>query len=67
MIIDLLLKKNPNERSSAKATLMQLKAHPAFGKIVQSLHENFCPVDDVCSMRVPNNVRQGLRKLITQS
>jgi serine/threonine protein kinase len=67
LIIDLLLKKNPNERSSAKATLMQLKAHPAFGKIVQSLHENFCPVDDVCSMRVPNNVRQGLRKLITQS
>jgi serine/threonine protein kinase len=65
MSIDLLLKKNPNERSSAKATLMQLKAHPVFGKIVESLHENFCPVDDVCNMRVPDDVRQGLRKLIT--
>jgi serine/threonine protein kinase len=65
LIIELLLKKNPDERSSAKATLMQLKSHPVFGKIVQSLQENFCPVDDVCSMRVPDDVRQGLRKSVT--
>lgn len=65
MIIELLLKKNPNERSTAKATLMQLKAHPTFGKIVQTLSKNFGPVDDVCNMRVPDDVRQGLRKSIT--
>ena len=64
LIIELLLKKNPNDRSSAKATLLQLKAHPIFGKLVQSLHENFGPVDDVCKMRVPSEVRQGLRKYI---
>jgi serine/threonine protein kinase len=62
LIIELLLKKNPDERSSAKATLMQLKSHPVFGTILESLEENFCPVDDVCSMRVPDDVRQGLRK-----
>lgn len=62
LIIELLLKKNPNERASANATLLQLKAHPAFGNLVQALHENFGPVDDVCSMRVPNDVRQGLLK-----
>ncbi|CAF1319611.1 unnamed protein product [Rotaria sp. Silwood1] len=63
MIIELLLKKNPDDRSSATATLMQLKAHPVFGKIIESLHTNFCPVDDVCYMRVPDDVRQGLAKL----
>ncbi|CAF1281992.1 unnamed protein product [Rotaria sordida] len=63
MIIELLLKKNPDERSSATATLMQLKAHPTFGKIIESLHTNFCPVDDVCHMKVPNDVRQGLIKI----
>ncbi|CAF3513428.1 unnamed protein product [Rotaria sp. Silwood1] len=67
MIIELLLKKNPDDRSSAKDTLMQLKAHPVFGKIVESLDKNFCPVDDVCYMKVPNDVRQGLGKLIIKS
>ncbi|CAF1446405.1 unnamed protein product [Adineta steineri] len=63
MIIELLLKKNPDHRSTAKATLMQLKAHPVFGTIVKALHEKFCPVDDVCYMKVPDDVRQGLLKL----
>ncbi|CAF1247039.1 unnamed protein product [Rotaria sp. Silwood1] len=63
MIIELLLKKNPDDRSSAKDTLMQLKAHPVFGKIVESLDKNFCPVDDVCYTKVPNDVRQGLVQL----
>ncbi|CAF2537011.1 unnamed protein product [Rotaria sp. Silwood2] len=63
MIIELLLKKNPDKRSSAGDTIMQLKAHPVFGKIVESLHKNFCPVDDVCDMKVPDDVRQGLIKL----
>ncbi|CAF3412856.1 unnamed protein product [Rotaria sp. Silwood1] len=58
MIIELLLRKNPDERSSAKETLKQLKAHPVFGKIVESLHKSFCPVDDVCYMEVPDDVRQ---------
>ncbi|CAF2408812.1 unnamed protein product [Rotaria sp. Silwood2] len=65
MIIELLLKKNPDERSSAKETLKQLKAHPVFGKIVESLHRSFCPVDDVCHMEVPDDVREELGKLIT--
>ncbi|UJR08379.1 hypothetical protein I4U23_012650 [Adineta vaga] len=63
LIIELLLKKNPEERASAKATLLQLKAHPVFSKLFQALHENFGPIDDVCNVRVPNDVRQGLLKL----
>ncbi|CAF1086006.1 unnamed protein product [Adineta ricciae] len=62
-IIELLLKKNPEQRSSAKATLLQLQAHPVFGKLVEALRPNFGPVDDVCNMRVPNDVRQGLLRL----
>ncbi|CAF2066670.1 unnamed protein product [Rotaria magnacalcarata] len=63
MIIEFLLKKNPDERSSATETLIQLKAHPEFGKIIESLHQNFCPVYDVCNMTVPNDVREELIKL----
>ncbi|CAF1082097.1 unnamed protein product, partial [Rotaria sordida] len=63
MIIELLLRKNPDERSSAKETLKQLKAHPVFGKIVESLHKSFCPVDDVCYMEVPDDIRQELAQL----
>jgi serine/threonine protein kinase len=61
-IIELLLKKNPEERSSAKATYLQMKGHPTLGVIIKSLQENFCSVDDVCNMRVPDNVRQELGK-----
>jgi len=60
LIIELLLKKNPKERSSAKATLMQIKSHPVLGAIVQSIEQIFYPVDDVCHMRVPDHVRQEL-------
>jgi serine/threonine protein kinase len=60
LIIELLLKKNPKERSSAKATLMQIKSHPVLGTIVQSIEQIFYPVDDVCHMRVPDHVRQEL-------
>ncbi|CAF4694485.1 unnamed protein product [Rotaria sp. Silwood1] len=55
MIIELLLRKNPDERSSAKETLKQLKAHPVFGKIVESLHKSFCPVDDVFKLTQPDH------------
>jgi serine/threonine protein kinase len=61
-IIELLLKKNPEKRSSAKATLMQMKGHPALRNIIESLHEDFCPVDDVCHMRVSDDVRNELGK-----
>lgn len=64
MIIELLLMKNPDKRSSATETLMQLKDHPIFQNLVQSLNQSFCPVDDVCHMTVPDNVRQELRKCI---
>ncbi|CAF4758551.1 unnamed protein product [Rotaria sp. Silwood1] len=37
MIIELLLKKNPDDRSSAKDTLMQLKAHPVPNDVRQGL------------------------------
>lgn len=61
-IIELLLKKNPEERSSAKDTLKQMMAHPALQYIIRSLNENFCPVDDVCSMKVPSDIRKDLGK-----
>jgi serine/threonine protein kinase len=64
LIIELLLKKNPQERSSAKATLMQIKSHPVLGEIVQLIEESSYPVDDVCHMRVPDHVRQELGKNI---
>lgn len=67
MIIELLLKKNPDKRTTAKATLMQLKAHPVFGTIVEALDHNFCPVDDVCTMKVPDNVRQELSEFADDS
>ena len=60
LIIELLLKKNPAARSSALETLMQMKGHPALGVIIASLEESFCPVDDVCNMRVPESVRRDL-------
>jgi len=60
LIIELLLKKNPQERSSAKATLMQIKSHPVLGTIVQSIEQTFYPVDDVCHIRVPDHIRQQL-------
>lgn len=60
LIIGLLLKKDPEERSSAKETIMQLKSHPAFGAIVDTLQTTFCPVDDVCSVVVPDDVRRGI-------
>ena len=64
MIIELLLRKNPNDRSSATETLLQLKEHPEFRKTVKLLDKNVCPVDDVCHMIVADDVRQDLSKLI---
>lgn len=61
-IIELLLKKNPEERSSAKATLKQMKGHPVLRDLIDSLHESFSPVDDVCRMRVPDEVLNELGK-----
>ncbi|CAF1103268.1 unnamed protein product [Adineta steineri] len=62
-IIELLLKKNPDERSSAKATYLQMKGHPTLGPIIKSFQQHFCSVDDVCYMRIPDNVRDELAKL----
>lgn len=60
LIIELLLKKDPEERASAKETLLQLKAHPVLGVIVAALEETLHPVDDVCNMRVPDSLREEL-------
>ncbi|CAF3292979.1 unnamed protein product [Rotaria sp. Silwood2] len=46
-IIELLLKKNPEQRSSAEETLIKLKQHPLFGVIVETLEKKYYPVDDV--------------------
>ena len=62
LIIELLLKKNPRDRSSAKATYKQLRSHPALGTIVESLQQNFCAVDDVCNMTIPDSVQRELGK-----
>jgi serine/threonine protein kinase len=61
-IIELLLKKNPDKRASAKATLLQMKGHPTLQNIIESLHDNFCPVYDVCSMRISDDIRNDLGK-----
>ncbi|CAF4531641.1 unnamed protein product [Rotaria socialis] len=60
LIIELLLKKNPDERASAKATLKQMIAHPALCDIIKSLNDSLCLVDDTCRMKVPNDVRKEL-------
>ncbi|UJR11097.1 hypothetical protein I4U23_015279 [Adineta vaga] len=62
-IIELLLKKNPDERASAKSTYLQMKGHPSLGAIVKIFHENFCSVDDVCYLKVSDDVRHELSKL----
>ena len=66
-IIELLLKKNPEERSSAKETLLQMKSHPVLGVIVAALEEAFYPVDDVCAIKVPDTLKEeiGLNLLNT--
>ncbi|CAF3226031.1 unnamed protein product [Rotaria socialis] len=63
LIIELLLKKNPDERASAKATLKQMIAHPALCDIIKSLNDSLCLVDDTCRMKVPNDVRKEIAKL----
>lgn len=60
LIIELLLKKNPQERSTAKATLMQIKSHPHLADIIQSIENVFYPADDVCHMNVPQHIKQQL-------
>ena len=62
-IIELLLKKNPEERTSAKSTYLQMKGHPALKVIIQVFQDKFCSVDDVCHMRVTDEVRQALGKI----
>ena len=64
LIIELLLKKNPDERASAKETLLQLKAHPVLGSVVTQLEESFYPVDDVCKIKVPDTIREEMGKII---
>ncbi|CAF1614198.1 unnamed protein product, partial [Adineta ricciae] len=62
-IIELLLKKDPEERASAKSTYLQMKGHPSLSIIIKIFHENFCSVDNVCFMQVPIDLRQELSKL----
>ena len=59
-IIELLLKKNPDKRASAKDTLLQLKNHPDFGALVAQLEKTFYPVDDVCKIRIPDDFREQI-------
>ena len=60
LIIELLLKKNPRDRSSAKDTLMQIKSHPVLGDLLSTIQQTFYPVDDVCHINVPIQLKQQL-------
>lgn len=63
LIIELLLKKDPDERASAKETLLQMKSHPALGVIVAALEESFYPCDDVCKVKIPDSLRDEMGKI----
>jgi serine/threonine protein kinase len=65
LIIELLLKKDPEERASAKETLLQMKGHPVLGVIVAALEQALHPVDDVCNMKVPDSLREELASFAT--
>ncbi|CAF3081362.1 unnamed protein product [Rotaria sp. Silwood2] len=66
-IIELLLKKNPEQRSSAEETLIKLKQHPLFGVIVETLEKKYYPVDDVCRLKISDILRQEInRKMSTR-
>jgi serine/threonine protein kinase len=69
LIIELLLKKDPEDRSSAKETLLQMKGHPVLGVIVAALEEAFYPVDDVCHVKIPDTLREelGMMKCVYHS
>ena len=60
LIIELLLKKDPDARASAKDTLLQMKGHPKLGVIVKALEETLHPCDDVCHLRIPDHLREEL-------
>ena len=64
LIIELLLRKNPDERTSAKETLLQIKAHPVLGSIMKSIEDAFYPADDVCRMDISDEIREELGKII---
>lgn len=64
LIIELLLKKDPDERASAKETLLQMKSHPALGVIVAALEESFYPCDDVCKVKIPDSLRDEMGKTL---
>jgi serine/threonine protein kinase len=63
LIIELLLKKDPEERASAKETLLQMKGHPVLGVIVAALEEAFYPVDDVCRIKIPDSLRDEMGRI----
>jgi len=67
LIIELLLKKDPNERASAKDTFMQMKSHPNMSQIIQSIQRKFFPADDVLRIVVPDQVKQQLAKFGKQA
>jgi serine/threonine protein kinase len=63
LIIELLLKKDPEERASAKETLLQMKGHPVLGVIVAAIEESFYPVDDVCRVKIPDSLRDEMGRI----
>jgi serine/threonine protein kinase len=65
LIIELLLKKDPEERASAKETLLQMKGHPVLGVIVAAIEESFYPVDDVCRVKIPDSIRDEMANFAT--
>jgi serine/threonine protein kinase len=62
IIIKLLMKKYPEQRSSAEEALMAMKQEALPSQCVKVFEGKFGSVDDVCSLTVPEEVRVELRR-----
>ncbi|CAF1487668.1 unnamed protein product, partial [Didymodactylos carnosus] len=59
-VLEILLKKDPEQRASAETTLKLLKQHSIYGAIIKTLEEKFYRVDDVCHIKISDDIRQEL-------
>ncbi|CAF4531525.1 unnamed protein product [Didymodactylos carnosus] len=56
----MLLKKGPDQRSTAEAALKGLKQHSIYAEFVKAPEGKFYKVDDVCDLRLSDDVRREL-------
>ncbi|CAF3306605.1 unnamed protein product [Rotaria sp. Silwood2] len=57
-IIHLLMKKSPQQRSSAEQAMMAMKNHEKLKVTVQTLEKKFYRIDDVCQVIVPDEIQR---------